>query len=227
MPDTPTLTEERWEQLRPACEEAGAYSEQSLKKWAWICSQAVEGKVHAEWRWLLGDLRERCLEAQITCPYGIGYLIQLVETHNRVQGDFERGVNASVLVEGRNLADLLELIEPGMTVGRIKAIVYKRANRDRRPVEEIEAEQKRRRLSGRERTKRRKHAEKIANWPRDKADSLLPDLKDEVSAYKDAIARLSSEGATFDGGDLALALLAAKELVWLLDLMQTPVAKAA
>jgi hypothetical protein len=47
--------------------------------------------------------------------------VKLAQTYEAVEGDFDRGVSMAVLCEGRHTANLLQVIEPGMTVGDIKA----------------------------------------------------------------------------------------------------------
>lgn len=218
---TPTkakLGDKLWATLKPKCEAAAAYSASSIKEWAKIASETVNGNEHADWRWLLADLRERCFNNDIECPYTVTYLIQLAETYQKVEGNFDREVVPSVLVEGRNLDNLLDIIEPGMTVGRMKAIVKKELDsQETRSVDEIEAEQTRHRLDGREKAKRKKHHEKIANWPLDKSDDLLSNLKEESAAYQSAIVRIQAEGAEFSPGDIAVALAVAKGLVSTLE----------
>jgi hypothetical protein len=208
------LGDQLWAELRPQCIEAGTYSESAIKAWARIAAEAVHDEVHPDWRWLLADLRERCFDENIECPYQVTYLINLAETYTRVKGNFDRGVPVSVLIEGRNLRNLLELVkrEPGMTVGRMKAYVFQDATKDPRSIDEIEAQQKRQRLEGKEKRKRRQHAEKIDGWPLDKAEDLLRMLADEANAYGNAIDRLQTEGASFDAGELTVALRAVKGL---------------
>lgn len=228
-PEKKRLDPELWATLRPKCEAAAAYSTSSITAWAKIAAEAVSAALPADRRWLLADLRERCFDNGIECPYTQSYLIQLAETHEKVKGNFNRGVPVSVLIEGRNLPDLLKMVEPGITVGRMKAIVTKHFDpKDNRSIEEIEAEQKRHRLDGRERSKRKDHAEKIGNWKLDKADDLLPTLKEEATAYQNAIVRLQAEGAEFSAGDVAVARQAVRNALSTLDaLTPLPVAHAA
>lgn len=221
MPSTkpkPKLGDKRWEVLKPKCVCAGAYSEESIKAWAAIAAEAVSGASHADWRWLLADLRERCFDNSIECPYTMNYLIQLAETYEEVDGNLDRGVPVSVLIEGRNLDNLLDVVTPGMTVARMKALVYKRFNQtDKRSVEEVEASQKGYRLDGRERATRKGYVDKIEGWKLDKANKLLPQLQAEATAYQNAVVRLRAEGAAFDPGQVAVAQTALRNALSALD----------
>jgi hypothetical protein len=226
-PNKPKLGDQRWEALVPKIDAVAVSTETAIQGWAEIAAEAVNGDQHADWRWLLADLRERCWESGRPCPYQLTYLVQLAETYQAVKGDFDRGVTTSVLIEGRNLSDLLDVVKPGMTVGRMKAIVFKRNTQDSRSVEEIQAEQKRHRVDGRERSKRRQHAEKIAGWPLSKAEDLLALLAEEAAAYRKAVARLDSEGAEWDSGDLVVAMQEARMLVSALEVITPRLSEAA
>ncbi len=227
-PKKAKLEDRHWDKLTTKIDAAAAYAAESIKNWAEIAADAVNGSEHANWRWLLADLRERCFATGRECPYTVTYLIQLAETYQKVEGNFDRDVVPSVLIEGRNLDNLLDVIEPGMTVSRMKAIVAKEMDPDEtRSVEEIEAVQKRHRLDGRERAKRKGYGEKIANWPLDKSDELLPNLKEESTSYQNAIVRLKAEGAEFTAGEVAVALAVAKGLVNTLEELTPALAKVA
>jgi hypothetical protein len=189
------LTDKQWRELKPACQAAAKGVEDSLRAWAKIASDTVNGDEHASWRWLLGDLRERCYDGGIECPYSITYLTQLAETHTAAKGDLERGVPVSVLIEGRKLENLLDLATPGTTVGRMKAHVFKESNKDSRSVQEIEAEQKRHRLDGRTRKERDKENQKILDVSTDpkEVESLLKEITSHIAVYKDALLGLEAE----------------------------------
>jgi len=45
--------------------------------WASIAAEVVKGQQHADWRWLLADLRERCFAGGIECPYSVTKLMQM------------------------------------------------------------------------------------------------------------------------------------------------------
>lgn len=211
------LGDEVWGILKPKCEVAAAHSSNSIIAWANIAHEAVDSTPHHEWRWLLADLRERCFDAKIECPYTITYLIQLAETYDSVRGNFNRNVPLSVLIEGRNLPHLLDVLENGMSVGRMKAMVFQWSNGDDRSIEEIEAEQKRNRLDGREKNKRKDHAEKIANWALDASDDLLVNMNEELTAYMRAISRLQAEGYAFDSGQIRITMHTAKFALSILE----------
>lgn len=221
------LTETQWKTLRPKCKKAAQHSHAAMEAWATVSAEAVSSASHINWRWMLADMRERCFDANIECPYTVTYLVQLAETYDAVKGDFDRGVPASVLVEGRNLDNLLDIVEDGMTVGRMKAIVFKEANDDERSVEEIEAEQKRHRTEQRDRQKLRGRADEIARWPAEKADDLLPALKDELSAYIDALTDLTDEDIDFNAADARKTLRVATALTEMLKELTPPIRRAA
>lgn len=207
------LGDEVWGVLRPKCEVAAAHSINSIIAWSNITHEAVNSAPHQEWRWLLADLRERCFDAKIECPYTVTYLIQLAETYDAVKGRFDRDVPMSVLIEGRNLPHLLDVIEKGMSVARMKALVFKWSNGDDRSIEEIESEQKRNRLDGREKSKRKAHADKIANWSLDNSEDLLVNMNEELTAYARAISRFQAEGYRFDRGQIGITLNTTKFVI--------------
>ena len=229
MADKRKLTDAQWKTLRPKCKGAAEHSRSAMEGWATVAFEAVNGSPHISWRWLLADMRERCFDAKIECPYSVTYLVQLAETYEAVKGDFDRGVPISVLIEGRNLDNLLDLIEDDdkMTVSRMKAIVFKDANGDERTVEEIEIEQKRNRTEQRERKRAKGRADEIAQWPVEKADDLLPTLRDELSAYVDALTDLSDEDVEFNAADARKALRMSSALTEMLEELAPPARKAA
>lgn len=216
------LGEARWKTLKPKCVTASSSSEQAMKLWAEIAAEAVVDHPPAHWRPVLSDLRERCWRDRIECPYTLVYMVQLAETCNAVKGNFDRGVPVSVLVEGRHHPGLLKLIKTkGMTVSRMKAHVYLYDHPDdERSVDEVEAEQRSKRQDTRDRSKRNAHAEKIMNWPLDKAEGLLQHMKNEVNAYTSAVVRLRKQGAEFDSGDIAVAEQAIKSLSQVIETLE-------
>ena len=226
----PKLSEKQWKALAPKCRKAAKYTADSIKAWSAVSSEAVNGNPHADWRWLLIDLRNRCIDSDIDCPYSVTYLIQLADTYTAVKGDLERDVPVSVLVEGRNLPNLLDIVEDegeDLSVSRIKAYVYKDANDDEREVDEIESELRTKRDSEKERKTRRRHAEKIEGWAIDKSDNLLPTMKAEITSYRSAILRMTAEGREFDATEIALALDAVRQLAATLEAVRPSLKKAA
>jgi hypothetical protein len=224
----PKLTEKQWRSLRAGAAKAAKLTAAAIKDWSALAAKAVNGSPHADWRWLLMDFRNRCIDDNIDCPYSVTYLVQLAETYTAVEGNLDRGIAPSVLVEGRNLDNLLDIIEEekeNLTVPRVRAYVTKEATGDERPVEDIEAEQKAERDQTKERKTRKRHAEKIEGWDLDKSDKLLPAMKSEITAYRGALLRLQADGSAFDGTELTLALDAAKQLVSTLEEMQRSQAK--
>jgi hypothetical protein len=226
----PKLTDKQWRALQPQCRKAAKHTASAVKSWAKVAADAVNGNPHADWRWLLADLRNRCVDSGIDCSYTPTYLIQLAETYAAVEGDLERDVPVSVLVEGRNLDNLLDIVEEekeDLTVARIKAHVYKDANDDDRDVDEIEADLRDKRDTVKERKTRKRHAEKIEGWSLDKSDNLLPTLKDEITSYRSAILRHHEEGQTFDPTEVALALDAVNQLAATLESIRPVAVRAA
>ena len=226
----PKLTDKQWKALAPQCKKAAAHTAQAIKAWSKVASEAVNGNPHADWRWLLTDLRNRCIDGEIDCPYTVTYLVQLAETYTAVEGDMNRDVPVSVLVEGRNLDNLLDIVEDekeDLSVSRIKAYVYKDANNDSRDIDEIESELKTKRDSEKEKKTRKRHAEKIESWPLDKDANLLPTMKSEITAYRSAILRLHTEGRQFDATEIAMALDAVRQLESTLEAVRPAIAKAA
>jgi hypothetical protein len=114
-----------------------------------------------------------------------------------------------------------------LTVGRIKAHVYKDANDDDRDVDEIEAELKAKRDGEKAKTTRKRQAEKIEAWSPDKSGTLLPTMKDQIVAFRSAILRLHEEGETFDPTQVALALDAVKQLATTLEAVKPVLTRAA
>jgi hypothetical protein len=225
----PKLTDKQWRKLQPQCKRAAASTAKAVKEWAKIAADAVNGDPHANWRWLLADLRNRCADNGIDCHYTITYLVQLAETYDAVEGNLERDVPVSVLIEGRNLDNLLDIVkgEPDLTVGRIKAYVYKDANQDERSVDEIEEELRGKRDTVQERKTRKRQAEKIEAWEPGKAPSLMPTLKDQVVAWRSAILRLHEDGEQFGPTEIALALDAVRQLATTLETVKPVVVRAA
>src|SRR3954447_5385642 len=92
------LTRKQWEELEPKCVDAALQSTLAATKWAAVAAEAVadgsasEDKTRpkAHWLWLLADLRDRCLDKGIECPYAVKTLVQYAETYEAVEGDFDR-----------------------------------------------------------------------------------------------------------------------------------------
>lgn len=227
----PKLSSSEWDAVKPICEEASGYTEQAIQKWAKAATMAVGSRPHSHWRWVLADMRDRCSDKHITCEYSVVYLKQLAETDIALDGDWDRGdISPSVLIEGRNHPKLLSIIKKDgkkLTVVRMKAHIYKDANKDARSIDQIEAELRGKRDSETEVKSRRRHAEKIEGWSLDKAHNLLPTMKAEIVAYRSAILRLHAEGEVFDTTEIMLALDAVKQLEATLDAIRPTLAKAA
>ena len=222
----PKLTDKQWRKLAPKYKRAAANTAKSLKEMAGLCKETVNGAPHADWSWLLRDARNRCIDAGWDISYSVTYMVQLAETYEAVDGDLDRGVPVSVLVEGRNLDNLTDIIEDeeekeNLTVTRIRAHVYKDANDDDRPVEEVEEEIKAKRDEVKEKQTRQRHAEKIEGWSLDKSDKLLTTMRSEATAYRSALLRFQSEGTKFNLTDFALALDAVKQLASMMESMQS------
>lgn len=207
------LGDARWSELKPRCITAAAHSEQAAVSWAEIAAEAVRDHPVAHWRSVLSDLREYCWQDKIECPFTLVYLVQLAETCDAVKGNFNRGVPISVLIEGRHHKDLLKIIkQKGMTVGRMKAVMYLYEHADdKRSVEEIEADQRAKRQDART-GRRKRHAEKIEGWPLEKAEEVLPTLGTEAQAYMNLLLRLRQQGVEFNLSDAAVAENAVKNL---------------
>src|SRR4051794_29464048 len=100
----PKLTTEQWNKQRAAIKKASKKTRAAIEEWAKIAASTVNGNPVDEWRWLLTDLRNRCQrdkDSDIECPYTVVYLVQLAETHTKVEANWDRGVSPSVLIEGR------------------------------------------------------------------------------------------------------------------------------
>ena len=226
----PKLTDKQWRKLQPQCRKAAASTAKAVKEWAKIAADAVNGDPHANWRWLLSDLRNRCIDNSIDCHYSVTYLVQLAETYDAVEGNLEYDVPISVLIEGRNLDNLLDIVEDEqetLTVGRIKAYVYKDANDDDREIDVIEQEMKDKQDAGKGQVARQKAVAKIEADALKQPDNLLPTMKSEITAYRSAILRLHAEGQQFDATEIALALDAVRQLEATLESVRPVIARAA
>lgn len=215
-----TVQDRKWKKIRTICKSASELTRRATEKWAEAAYKMVSDNKHVDWRWLLADMRERCFAEDIECPYTVTYLVVLAETYEAVEGDFDRGVPISVLIEGRRLDNLLDIIEdePKMTVARMKAIVAKEANEDEeRSVEEIEADAERERKEKAEEAKMARAIKRIESWDSDKANDFLTHLRREATAYTNAITRILDEDVEFSGREVTKALRAVTELAETLE----------
>ena len=203
--------------LLPKIKQAGKTATKAVIQWAEISAITVKGaKSHADWHWLLHDMQEMAWEAREECNYTVNYLVQLAETYHAVQGDFDRGVPISILVEGRNLPNLLDIIEnePDITVPRMKAHVYKATHKhDERSVDEIEADQKDKREKQREGVKEAKETDEIVRLADTDVDALVLRYKRIIRAYEDAFSNVEAEGGVVKAGDLKVAVRATKNVL--------------
>jgi hypothetical protein len=210
------LTRKQWEELEPKCVDAALQSTLAATKWAEIAAEAVvdasssedKSRPKADWRWLLTDLRDRCIDNGIECPYAVKTLVQYAETYEAVDGDFDRnGAAFSALVEGRHLDNLIAIteMEQNLKVTRMRAHVHKEATDDERPVDEIEAEMKAERDSEKERKARKSETDKIAEWPLDKTDKLVAMIEEYNGAFRKAIKRHEIAGREFDANATGMA----------------------
>lgn len=94
--------------------------------WARAAYVVVKDEPYPNWRYYLASMRNTAFERKVNCPFSIPFLMQLAETYHAVHGDFDRGVPLGVLITGRRLPDLLDVIQPDMTVKEMKAIVVQR-----------------------------------------------------------------------------------------------------
>jgi hypothetical protein len=237
----PHIEQGVWDDTYPLLQEATALSKDLASKWAEIAAKITHNHRHADWRYLLKECRERCEDDPKldSCPYSVTYLIQLAETYNavgkkRIQ---QRKVPVSVLVEGRNLDNLKEVLDdedekPKLSVTRMKAHVAKQtaeraakaadaAGREvdeqtaadvEKSVDEIEEEIKADRTETRDGNTRRNRAERIEGIDIEKAHKVLPDIRTDAQAYANALIGLQATGAEFDTSEVAKTLRAVKEL---------------
>ena len=216
----------KWKKIRQICKKAADLTRRATEMWAEAAYKYVSEDKHADWRWLLADMRNRCLDEGIDCPYTVTYLVVLAEAYEAVDGDFDRGVPVSVLIEGRNLDNLLDIIadDPKMTVARMKAIVAKDANEDdERSVDEIEADTENERKEKAAEAKAARQIKKIENWDTEKADELLSTLRREAHAYHIAIVNLvTEEGFEFSEREVAKTLHTLADLTRTLEEFTTP-----
>jgi hypothetical protein len=132
-------------------------------------------------------------------------------------------VSPSVLIEGRKLPKLTEIVKGevdkhgDMSVTRVKAYVHKRANKDKRPVEKIEEEIKAKQDDAKGRQTRQKAVAKIEADALKKPDNLLPTMREQINAFRTAAMRLRSRGTAFDTTEIALTLDSAQSLTSFLE----------
>ena len=166
---------------------------------------------------------QRDKDSDIECPYTVSYLLSLVETNVRFKGNWDRGVAPSVLIEGRNHPKAIEIVEQeiadngDMSVLRMKSHIFKRTNKDKRAVEEIEQEIKAKQDSVKGRATRQKAVAKIEADAMRKPDDLLPTMREQINAFRTAAMRLRSQGHIFNATEVDLTLDSAQSLSALLE----------
>lgn len=70
-------SDEQWKALRPKCKKA--QPRDLHKEWGEIAAEWVNGHPYPDWRYLLADLRDRCHDAGINCPFSVTHLRKLAE----------------------------------------------------------------------------------------------------------------------------------------------------
>lgn len=226
------IDDEFWEGLKPLCMNSGKYTRRSIIDWARAAHAVIEDVQHHYWRRRLTELRERCInDPEIELPYTIAYLMQLAETYEAVSGNFDLGVPITVLVEGRRLDDLLDIIkrEPDISVARMKAHVAKQISNDPKiisqSVDEIEADLREQRKSPQARKRAETEPEPEPDLSEMNPSELTEEMVESLQNYQLAFVRMTSSGEEIDRSDLAALTITLRNMLAVVEELTVPLVR--
>ena len=75
------MNDQQWTMLLAKCRKAQPIPREEIEaRWARIAAEVVKDANTADWSWMLRDLRNRCGDQGINCPYNVVYLSRLATT---------------------------------------------------------------------------------------------------------------------------------------------------
>ena len=78
------MNDQQWKMLRPKCRKAQPPPPGWIQEeWGKIAAEVVKDEPRADWRWLLADLRNRCIDNGINCPFSITHLVKFADSEQQ------------------------------------------------------------------------------------------------------------------------------------------------